>query len=304
MFWNKLFGRTEKKKIDHDAVTAEIEPLNVVVLSDLGNIRTNNEDIGRFFRMTDVDVLKQKGYLLVVADGMGGHEAGEVASRIAAETVSEYYFDAEAGLGIEKSLAKSLTAANKRIYNMSAANKMYKGMGTTCTCVALVGDSIYFGHVGDSRAYLIQSNKTIEQITTDHTYVQELVNNGDIRPEEAAHHPKRNILTNAMGTKPDTSVDTGLHPTKFGEQDRILLCSDGLYEYVKDEEIVSILLNQDLHEAASIFIREAKKRGGHDNITVVLAERNSKANRPEQGNNTQKETRDFEIPTTREIDIP
>ncbi len=304
MFWNKLFGRKDKNKVDHEASTAAIEPLNAVVLSDLGNIRTNNEDIGRFFRMADEDVIKQKGYLLVVADGMGGHEAGEVASRIAAETVSEYYFNSEAGLGIEKSLSKSLTAANKRIYNMSAANKMYKGMGTTCTCIALVGDSIYFGHVGDSRAYLIKSNKTIEQITTDHTYVQELVNSGEITQEEAAHHPKRNILTNAMGTKPDTMVDTGMHPAKFGEHDRILLCSDGLYEYIKDEEMVSILLNHDLHEAASIFIGEAKKRGGHDNITVVLAERNSKANSPEQGNYSQKETRDFEIPTTREIDLP
>lgn len=304
MFWNKLFGKKNKDKSTDSHPSTTVGELKVVVLSDLGNIRTNNEDIGMFFRIADAEVASQKGYLLVVADGMGGHEAGEVASRIAAETVSEYYYNAEASLSTEKSLAKSLAAANKRIYNMSAANKMYKGMGTTCTCVAVVGDSIFFGHVGDSRAYLIRANQTIEQITTDHTYVQELVKNGEISLEEAAHHPKRNILTNAMGTKPDTMVDTGVHRTKLGDGDRILLCSDGLYEYVKDDEMVSILQNRNLHEAAAIFIQEAKKRGGHDNITVVLAERNNKEEQPVEARIAQKETRDFEIPTTREIELP
>jgi PPM family protein phosphatase len=304
MFWNKLFGKKDKNKSTDSHPVTTVGELRVVVLSDLGNIRKNNEDIGMFFRIADSEVALQKGYLLVVADGMGGHEAGEVASRIAAETVSEYYFNTEASLSIEKSLTKSLAAANKRIYNMSAANKMYKGMGTTCTCVAVVGDAIYFGHVGDSRAYLIKANQSIEQITTDHTYVQELVKNGEISIEEAAHHPKRNILTNAMGTKPDTMIDTGMHQTKLGEGDRILLCSDGLYEYVKDDEMVSILLNRNLHEAAAIFIQEAKKRGGHDNITVVLAERQNKEEQPEDGRTAQKETGDFEIPTTREIELP
>ena len=301
MFWNKIFGRKEKKKISETSPTAVVGPLNVVVLSDLGNIRTNNEDIGMFFRVADGDIANQKGYLLVVADGMGGHEAGEVASRIAAETVSEYYFNGDNSISIEKSISKALTAANKRIYNMSAANKQYKGMGTTCTCVAVVGESLYYGHVGDSRAYLIKDNQSIEQITTDHTYVQELVKNGEITAEEAAHHPKRNILTNAMGTKPDTVVDAGKHPGSLANGDRILLCSDGLYEYVKDDEIVRILHNRDLHEAAAIFIQEAKKRGGHDNITVVLAERNQNGKNEQS---QQKETRDFEIPTTREIELP
>jgi PPM family protein phosphatase len=304
MFWNKIFGKKDKKKPTDSQPPTTVGDLRVVVLSDLGNIRKNNEDIGMFFRIADSEVALQKGYLLVVADGMGGHEAGEVASRIAAETVSEYYFNSDASLSIENSLAKSLAAANKRIYNMSAANKMYKGMGTTCTCVAVVGDAIYFGHVGDSRAYLIRENQSIEQITTDHTYVQELVKNGEISIEEAAHHPKRNILTNAMGTKPDTMIDTGMHYAKLGEGDRILLCSDGLYEYVKDDEMVSILLNRNLHEAAAIFIQEAKKRGGHDNITVVLAERHNKEEQPGDGRTVQKETRDFEIPTTREIELP
>jgi PPM family protein phosphatase len=217
MFWNKLFGKKDKNKSTDSHPVTTVGELRVVVLSDLGNIRKNNEDIGMFFRIADSEVALQKGYLLVVADGMGGHEAGEVASRIAAETVSEYYFNSEASLSIEKSLTKSLAAANKRIYNMSAANKMYKGMGTTCTCVAVVGDAIYFGHVGDSRAYLIRANQSIEQITTDHTYVQELVKNGEISIEEAAHHPKRNILTNAMGTKPDTMIRACIKPNSAKE---------------------------------------------------------------------------------------
>ncbi|RYY52776.1 MAG: Stp1/IreP family PP2C-type Ser/Thr phosphatase [Chitinophagaceae bacterium] len=289
--WSKWFG---KKKI----VTASTEPdqgpltqLNVVVLSDLGMIRTNNEDLGLFVRNASEEIIRRKGYLLVVADGMGGHQAGEVASRIAAETVSGEYF--HTGINdIPKSMEKAFRVANEKIFSMASSDAACRGMGTTCTAVAIVGGQVFFGHAGDSRAYHIRSGQ-VTQVTQDHTYVQELVSLGEITAEEASRHPKRNILTNAMGTKPSLRVDTGLDPLDFGFDDRILLCSDGLYDYIGDHELGEILQGHTLQDAAEKMVAEAKRRGGHDNITVVIAEKINPS-----GLVTTRETRDIEIPLT------
>jgi Serine/threonine protein phosphatase len=297
MFWKKLF---RKNKDQNHSEFIESGTLKAVVLSDLGNIRTNNEDVGMFYRIADDAITNEKGYLLMVADGMGGHKAGEVASKLAVETVSKEYFRVNGNDGnIEKKLAKAFAMANKRIFELASSQKSMHGMGTTCTALVVVSDSVYFAHAGDSRAYFFKK-RSVERITEDHTYVQELVKLGEIRAEEADTHPKRNILTNAMGTKVDLRVDTGKCESSFEIGDRLMLCSDGLYDYFSDEELAEIVgSNTSLQETAEYLISETKKRGAHDNITVVLAEKF------EIGTDAPaRETRDFDIPQTKEYDLP
>ncbi|MFT3932653.1 MAG: Stp1/IreP family PP2C-type Ser/Thr phosphatase [Chitinophagaceae bacterium] len=298
MSWRKLFGsnKTKQQPIANSANTATAKDIKVVILSDLGNIRTNNEDAGLFVRMAD-DAM-EKGCLLMVADGMGGHQAGEVASKMATEIVSREYFKNDGNSNIEKQLSKVFTLANKNIFDAAAANPAQRGMGTTCTALVVNNQHLYYAHVGDSRAYILKQN-TISRITQDHTYVQELVNKGEITAAEAEEHPQRNILTNAMGTKPQVRVDAGKAAMLFEDNDRLLLCSDGLYDYLNDDELAAILSNTSLQEAAAQMVEEAKKRGGHDNITVVLAERENAITTP-----VSKETRDIVLPVTKEIDLP
>ena len=270
MFWNKLFRKKNKKENTSEFI--ESGNVKAVVLSDLGNIRTNNEDVGMFYRIAEEDITREKGYLLIVADGMGGHKAGEVASKMATEIISQEYFKKNGNGSIEKALYKAFSTANRKIYELASSQKAYHGMGTTCSAFVVTGDAVYFAHVGDSRGYFLKNN-LITRITEDHTYVQELVNKGEITAKEADTHPKRNILTNAMGTKPDLRIDTGKCTYSFEKDDRLMLCSDGLYDYIHENELADILSNKSLQEAAEYMIREAKKRGGHDNITVVLAEK-------------------------------
>lgn len=299
MGWiNNLFGKKSNTAAEeHTSDTAAPGHLKAVVVSDLGNIRTNNEDMGLFFKIADENLLREKGYMLIVADGMGGHQAGEVASRMATDIISHEYFKQHGA--VEKNLAKVLTLANKTIFEKASTSDTHKGMGTTCTVLVVIDKTVYYAHVGDSRAY-IQKGNSIMQITSDHTYVQELVNNGDITAEEAATHPKRNILTNAMGTKPDMRIDTGKCEQLLEEHDRLLLCSDGLYDYLNAHELKEILIANDIKRAADIMIQQAKARGGHDNITVVLAERKSITAETEL-----KSTRDVELPKmTRDAELP
>ena len=297
-----LFGKKKKEAVlERSADPVETGNLHVTVLSDLGNIRTNNEDTGMFYKVADEQVIRAKGYLLLVADGMGGHNAGEVASRMAGEIISREYFKHANNAGVERNLANAFTLANKTIFEKARADKSLSGMGTTCTALVVIGETVYYAHVGDSRAY-IQKGDTITQITEDHTYVQELVNKGDISPGEAATHPKRNILTNAMGTKPDLRIDTGKCALSFAANDRLLLCSDGLYDYFTDAEMGALLKQGALKNVAATLIGQAKARGGHDNITVVLAERGDASNEPENG---LKLTRDVDLPKlTRDADLP
>ncbi|MEP6747702.1 MAG: Stp1/IreP family PP2C-type Ser/Thr phosphatase [Bacteroidota bacterium] len=299
MPWINFFG---KKKEEANAVQrpADAANMKVVVRTDLGNIRTNNEDAGLFLRIADAGITLEKGCILMVADGMGGHQAGEVASKMATDIISTEYFKSVHG-SIEKTLAKVFTLANKNILAAAAADTSKKGMGTTCTALIVTGKQVYYAHVGDSRAYVIKKN-IIGRITTDHTYVQELIKAGTITAAEAAKHPQRNILTNAMGTKPQIRVDTGKCDFLFEENDRLIICSDGLYDYLEDVEIAGIVNDKPVEEGAEKLVAEAKRRGGHDNITVILAEKTSVA-----AVTPVKETGDFALPVlpvTKEIDLP
>ena len=300
MGWiNNLFGN-KNKPVAFERRNDSIEPVDIkaVVVSDLGNIRTNNEDMGLFFKIADENTLREKGYMLIVADGMGGHQAGEVASRMATDIICREYYN-QNNSTVEKNLEKALSLANKTIFEKASSQQAFQGMGTTCTVLVVIDQDVYYAHVGDSRAY-IQKGGSIMQITEDHTYVQQLVNSGDITTAEAAVHPKRNILTNAMGTKAELRIDTGKSKYNFENNDRLLLCSDGLYDYLNDEELNKILIENGLKNAASAMVGQAKARGGHDNITVVLAERKSGAKETEL-----KSTRDVELPKmTRDAELP
>jgi protein phosphatase len=241
-----------------------------VVISDIGNARANNEDAGLFSWGDDQNIGGDKGFLMLVADGMGGHNAGEVASRVAADIIRHEYFRLDDT--VEESLIKAFEVANNKIFDMSKCDRSMKGMGTTCTAAVVVDGVIYYAHVGDSRAYYL-SQDMILRMTFDHTYVGELLHTGAITTEQALVHPGRNILTNALGSARSARVDSGELVHSFREKDRLLVCSDGLYEYLNDQEIATIMNTNSLHQAANELVEEAKKRGGRDNITVVVTEK-------------------------------
>jgi protein phosphatase len=222
--------------------------------SDVGRQRTSNEDS-----------LLLAPPFFVVADGMGGARAGEVASQIATE---EFGTQPEDEMPPEQRLETIARSANKRIYDLAAADESRRGMGTTLTAAMVVGDEVSLGHVGDSRCYRLRDDE-LEQLTNDHSLVAELERTGQITPEAAEHHPQRSIITRALGPEPDVEVDTYTIAGKPG--DVYVLCSDGLTGMISDEEVSSILRSSEtLEDAAEALIRAANQSGGKDNITVVL----------------------------------
>ncbi len=205
--------------------------------------------------------------LFAIADGMGGARAGEVASSLAAAAVQA----GEANGDGKDRVAALIQAANRSVYERSSQDAEVAGMGTTMT-VALVEDAgVTFGHVGDSRAYVLRDG-SLEQLTDDHSLVAELVRGGKLSAEEAEHHPQRSVITRALGTDPDVDVDTFTVDPREG--DVFVLCSDGLTDMVGDDEIGEVLSAQRerLDEAAEELVRRANKAGGQDNITVIAFE--------------------------------
>ncbi len=203
--------------------------------------------------------------LFAVADGMGGAQAGEVASKLAAAALE----DTDPGriAGPER-VASLIQEANRRVHERSSVDPATSGMGTTMT-VALVEDGgVVIGHVGDSRAYLVR-DRQIEQITEDHSLVNELLKTGRLSPEEAETHPQRSVITRAVGTDPDVDVDSFVVDTRDG--DVFLICSDGLTDMVADDEILDVVEHNlgNLDRAAKQLISAANRGGGEDNITVV-----------------------------------
>jgi PPM family protein phosphatase len=206
--------------------------------------------------------------LFAIADGMGGAQAGELASSLAAGAVRGG--EGAAGGG-EEYVVELIQEANRRVYQRSSQDAAVSGMGTTMTVALVEEGSVVFGHVGDSRAYLIRDGK-LEQLTEDHSLVAELVRSGKLSPEEAETHPQRSVITRALGTDPDVDVDTFSIPTQPG--DLFMLCSDGLTSMVEDDVILSTVEKHrdNLQTAAKALIRAANKGGGEDNITVVFFE--------------------------------
>jgi PPM family protein phosphatase len=204
--------------------------------------------------------------LFAVADGMGGAQAGEVASRLAAAAFREFHEVDE--MAPDERVRALVQEANRRIYDRARSDTGATGMGTTITAALLEGEQVTIGHVGDSRAYRLREGE-LEQLTEDHSLVADLMRSGRLTPEEAETHPQRSVITRALGTDPEVDVDTMSVEASPG--DVFLLCSDGLTTMVADEQILELLAGaSSLEEAAKALVKAANKGGGEDNVTVVL----------------------------------
>lgn len=233
-------------------------------ITDVGMVRQVNQD---YVYVTDrpLGILQN---LFVVADGMGGHQAGDFASKYTVEVLNMELALSE-GEDIERCLVGAIKTANREIIKEASRDEHLKGMGTTVVAATISNQMMYFANVGDSRLYLI--NQGIQQLTKDHSLVEEMVRLGGIKPEEAKHHPDKNIITRAIGVLPEVSAD--FFETVLVPGDTVLLCSDGLTNMVDDTDIKRIVLGQrDIVEKTQRLIDAANENGGKDNITVVLIE--------------------------------
>ncbi|MBR5467609.1 MAG: Stp1/IreP family PP2C-type Ser/Thr phosphatase [Firmicutes bacterium] len=213
--------------------------------------------------------------IFIVADGMGGHNAGEVASGHAIEKFVEYVKDNYDSENILDVLLEGVIAANKAVYDEAVSTEHENGMGTTFTCACIENEKLYAVHVGDSRIYILKDEK-LQQITNDHSFVMEMVKQGRITLEEARVHPKRNIITRAVGTEETIDVDTVIKD--FGENDVVLICSDGLSGMICDDEIEKIIKeNEDVNQCIEKLIDRANENGGKDNISAIIIRNEVKA---------------------------
>lgn len=229
--------------------------------TDKGMVRESNQDY--------ILTLKGKNYvLLITADGMGGHKAGEIASKIASISIRDFIFkNFSVYNDTEELIRDAIISSNKIVFNKSIEDNSLNGMGTTITCCLIKGNKLYLGHVGDSRAYIV-NEKGIIKITQDHSFVQELIDNGSITENEALRHPQRNLITRAIGTDKHVVVDTKIE--NLMDNDLIILCTDGLTTYVSSEEIFEIV-KEKKEDAVYELIDLANSRGGSDNISVIIA---------------------------------
>lgn len=226
----------------------------VGIKSDKGIVRKLNEDYADFIE-------GDKYKLYIVADGMGGHNAGEVASKLAVESVIKNF-------QLDKNLEKAIKEANNQVFRHSISEESLGGMGTTITACLLSDDIIEVANVGDSCCFGINENE-ITKITKDHSLVQELIDSGSITEEEGIRHPKRNIITRALGT--DLKVKVDIFAVKRGQYKMFLLCTDGLINEVSKEDALNIITSyNDLQLCCEKLVDLAKERGGRDNITVLL----------------------------------
>ncbi|MGL5647533.1 MAG: Stp1/IreP family PP2C-type Ser/Thr phosphatase [Clostridium sp.] len=226
--------------------------------SDVGCTRSLNEDYCGLYEVENYGVY-------VIADGMGGHNAGEIASKMAVEKIIEFIRDT-IDIHLEESLKIAIEKANEEIYNYARRADELQGMGTTITALLRLGKKIVIANVGDSSCFGIIEDKMIK-LTKDHSLVQQLVDMGSISYEQAKKHPNRNIITRALGTDLDLEVDTFMFDE--GEYEKYLLCTDGLTNEVSDEEINKILIEEKENPCEKL-VEKAKEHGGKDNITVML----------------------------------
>lgn len=239
----------------------------IAALCDIGCVRETNEDNVRVLCPSEPNELARRGILVVVADGMGGHNAGEVASRLAVEVVVKHYADDGEDPG--RSLVKSVEQANNVIVAKAASSARYGGMGTTCTALLLRSGLAYCAHVGDSRLYLVRGND-IFLMTEDHSAVMDLVKQGTITSDEARHHPDKNVIVRALGGRLDVEVANWAQPLSIRPGDTFLICSDGLYDVVEDHELQEALRGAQPQVACERLVELARRRGGPDNISVAV----------------------------------
>ncbi len=238
--------------------------VSIAVQSDVGLVREVNEDHCLALNLDDID----QSWLVGVADGMGGHQAGEVASSLALGMLASSLGDGP-GDGWLGALQQGVTRANLSIFEAASARDDRAGMGTTVTAAVLSREKMFLVHVGDSRAYLFRDGR-MEILTRDDSLVGELLRKGDLTPDEARGHPQKHVLTRAVGTQPDVAMQ--LLERSILPGDRLLICSDGLHNLVADEDLGGMLVDSDLDRAVLNMVRTANQRGGFDNITVVAVE--------------------------------
>ncbi|MGO8793648.1 MAG: Stp1/IreP family PP2C-type Ser/Thr phosphatase [Candidatus Sulfotelmatobacter sp.] len=242
--------------------------IDVAGLSDVGCQRENNEDSYLYWEPADDAEFRRKGRLAIIADGMGGHEGGQEASRMAVETVREVY-DQIVHQDPQAALFESFAAAHTRIQEYAERHPALHGMGTTCTALVVRGRELYFAHVGDSRLYLVR-NSSIRRLTRDHSYVGRLVESGIVRAEDAEKHPQRHILTAALGAGRDVAVDGAEPGTLLQPGDDLLLCTDGLWSVVTEEELERSVTANSPAQCCAALVSLARQRGGPDNITLQI----------------------------------
>jgi PPM family protein phosphatase len=236
-------------------------------LSDVGCQRENNEDSYVYWEPADYEEFKRKGRLAIIADGMGGHEGGLEASRLAVETVREVY-DAGFRDDPQAMLIEGFAAAHARILDFAERHPAFYGMGTTCTALVVRGSQLYFAHVGDSRLYRMRNGR-IERLTRDHSYVGRLVESGLVRAEDAEKHPQRHILTAALGAGVELEIESAEPGSQVEAGDDLLLCTDGLWSLVNEEDLERALRCNPAECCASL-VNLARLRGGPDNITLQV----------------------------------
>ena len=258
----RFFGAT-----DQNITPAEEPDSTVCAATDIGRMREINED---YF------LIRPEKKLYIVADGMGGHNAGEVASKEAALAIDEYFStDKIADLTSEPGrvgdeMKSALLKSNRHLISMAAANRQYQGMGCAIMVALVVGNDVHLSHVGDTRAYL-SNDSGIQLLTTDHSTVMSLVQSGQMTMEEARISPLKNELTQAIGAF--ESIDPDYISCALNDGDRILICSDGLWDLVTDQEIHHIVhQHKDLRDICNELIESANSAGGHDNITAMIFE--------------------------------
>lgn len=233
--------------------------LRYAVYSNKGKVRIDNEDSY---------LIKEKPLpLFAVADGMGGHQAGEIASKIAVQSLGEYDFGNE---NIPEEIVSSINKANNLIYEQGKKELEFEGMGTTLSMGIIYKMQLFIGHVGDSRIYLYRNNE-LEQLTTDDSLVNELVESRQISSHEAFNHPQKNVITQALGTSEELKIQSKEIDLKIG--DRILFSTDGLHDMLRFNEIEELLnSNKKIDELVNQLGEQALKKGGNDNITLIIVE--------------------------------
>lgn len=242
--------------------------IELASLTDVGHQRSNNEDSYLYWEPDSEKEFSRKGRLAIVADGMGGYEGGQEASRMAVETVRSVYdrtFDGNP----QEALIAAFDAAHSAIQLYAAEHPEFQGMGTTCTALCIVGCKLYFAHVGDSRLYLVRP-KTISRLTRDHSYVGRLVETGIVRAEDAESHPQRHILTAALGSGREVVPDVPDEPLVIEKGDTLVLCTDGLWSLVNEQELAAAVRSGTPAKSSAALMQTALERGGPDNITVLV----------------------------------
>ncbi|WP_158737656.1 Stp1/IreP family PP2C-type Ser/Thr phosphatase [Alteribacillus sp. YIM 98480] len=239
--------------------------MDTVFLTDAGKVRDHNEDAGGIF------INKAGEYLAVVADGMGGHQAGDIASKMTTDLLSQAWESLEKSLTPEEAgewLSVKIDEVNQKVFDKAKENSHLQGMGTTLVAAVCTPSFIVIAHVGDSRAYLL-TEQALQLKTQDHSLVNELKKSGQLTEEEAENHPRKNILTRALGTEP--IIKSEKMALEWNQGNAVILCSDGLTNKLTDEEIKQELCSkQSLDDSAKILIHTANERGGEDNITLAV----------------------------------